>query len=333
MLNLINILLHSLGFKLLRDIHNHHRQKHIHNMQRLYIMNLSVCEILINTLIFFYSLFLLVPFSDTQSEVVSKIAEYINIVYLSGACTVYFITMCFIIIDKLLEIALHLRYQLTCSLHNTYYVLVVIWLFGGIITLVSVLVRSLTEFDILRLYFTYYYPSFHCGFIILSITTYSYIFYHFKATRERPSLKRKESGTSQSSKTVRQNRPILRPANSCSVFWNSRFYISALLMMTYIVFVTVPDFTFLIYGYYWHHDQDQIFVLGCYISYMFATTTDACVYIFLQKSVRNLLKKYVRRNRYAGNISQTRRKSALTAFLTTQPHSNTSRESSFVRDV
>ena len=201
LLNIINIIFHSASFLLLSYIN---KNKGDESCQQVYIVHLCVCEILINILIL--TLVILNITLPTDSPcMLGGVCDYISVIYFSAPFTVYFLLMCFITIDKLLEVVLHIRYPTYVNRSKAKVAAAVAWVTGGVMGVQACIYHAVVmgnkegyvegllshkmdheSHDMIRSYFTFFYPLCHIMFTILSITTYTLIFHRFKQSRYRP---------------------------------------------------------------------------------------------------------------------------------------------------
>ena len=81
--------------------------------------------------------------------------------------------------------------------------------------------------------------------------------------------------------------------SSVVIFRQSRFYVSACLILNFILFVAVPDLIFLVANIdnheYVHQPAEALMIL-----YNVSFLSDACIYIILHPPVRRLLLKKIR---------------------------------------
>ena len=123
------------------------------------------------------------------------------------------------------------------------------------------------------------------AFIKVSIVTYTVIFWKYKKSRDR-------MHQFQSPDITDRN----QQSSTLHMFRNSRFYVSVLIIFTYLLFNTIPYcvFTFLIENNYLtnkKHITTGSIIAGFMIHLGY--TSDAIIYIFLQNNVRKTLSKMV----------------------------------------
>lgn len=276
-MNVVNVLLHGVGIYLLSCLHKRGKS----NIQNLYILHLSISELLMNSLeIVRTALQILIKYGPC-SNTCKQIEEYLSIFMFTGISVVFFFNMFFITLDRLLNIVYTIRYRVSWSEKRAKYLLKTTWLIG-IFVLICVSIdyylnNSLWE----NKFYTFIYPILEFIFIVLALVTYISIFRKYNRS-ERVLSKRRQS--------LRENK---KPDNSFQVFRKSRFFVPVLLILTFIVFLVIPDMVLLFEGVIMKRMTDTL-LTSCWISYAVSNMTDACIYIFMQDPVRRLLWKKIR---------------------------------------
>ena len=80
--------------------------------------------------------------------------------------------------------------------------------------------------------------------------------------------------------------------SSFALLKETKFYIPMLLVVTFIVFMVVPDLVMLFYGILGGNMSETLTVF-CSISYSVSNIADGVIYIFLQPAVMSLLRKFI----------------------------------------
>ena len=186
----------------------------------------------------------------------------------------YYSVMWCITLDRLLLVFLDIKYQIYCTERRAKIVVVTIWILcivaSGVVC-------------ILQVYSIQYIDSLLELFAVLSITflmfvviTYSVIFYKFIQTRHSP------HGESESRSCTMGVMKLLR------LFRNSRFFLSALLIIAYVILFVVPSFLFHV-----HKSARRLRIMwfSTALSYM----VDAVIYILSKPCIRKLCLKILRR--------------------------------------
>ena len=267
-LSSINLCLHITGSYLLISLYKGGQK----SVQHILLINLSFSEIAFNMII--------LPFSVTgilsqlkHSKVLREAQFMIEIFQITGVYYLYYISMMYLTADRMVATILNIRYRNICTTSKVKKLLIVTWVtcmlissafpimceFVGVFEMVKInypkLVLILTALDVI--------------FLILAVTSYCVMFYKLTLSR------RMTSGNG--------NRQTL-----CSIFLNSKFYISILLISTFLVFTVIPGLMITAYrmsmGYL--HDAIDFYTM---VSLNVSFIADAAIYIFMQKSVRKLL--------------------------------------------
>lgn len=236
------------------------------NPQHIFIINLAVTQMLIGAVNLVRALF--VP---------KSIEHHLTIFRIFSLNTTLYLTMIFITLDKLIEIYLNIKYSLYWNEKKTKWLLLATWTINVTLALVITLTYHFTdEISLLNPIGVYYVVVFDILFALVAVITYGYIFEKYRQTRIQPS--RHTSTT----------RPPQQSA--FSIFVNSKFYLSAMLIVTFMLFSAVPHFTiFVVYV-----AQRRSSILGLNICMVFMELShiiDAFTYIFMKPSIKKLLKK------------------------------------------
>ena len=210
-------------------------------------------------------------------EVIADINVYILIFMFTGISFVYYCDMIYLTLDRLLDIVLNIRYRLFWNEMRARMLLLATWILGICLSVTISLLCYFINFNWEDAFFTYFYPTLEFSFIVLAFVTYSFIFHKYKQTRGAP-------------KVVGSRYNTRRRGSTVETFRNSRFYISVLIILTFLVFMVVPDLTYFFVGVIYGNTSDTLAVC-CWISYAVSNLLDAWIYIFLQPSVRRLMWK------------------------------------------
>jgi len=280
-LNIVNVIFHSMGVSFLRAIYDRTDFK----VQYVYLISLSSCELVINILLTTQCALELVGHSSwwiSHNETAYTIDKAISIIYLiwtTGFSLVFFFTMIYITLDRLVDIYLNIHYDVYWNEHRATILIKITWFIGVLVSISSIAFKDWQWEDT---FFEIFYPVLEIGFILLAFYTYTFIFRKFKAGRKpphQPLIKGSKISA------TRQN-------STFEAFRSSRFYISVFLIFTFILFMIIPDLVYLFLVVVPENvlrlSKEKI-LTGCLISYGIANLSDAFIYIFLQAEV----KKYV----------------------------------------
>ena len=279
-LNIINVFLHSTGIYLLCCLYKRCRYK----IQQLYLINLSIAECIMNLFEALILFGIFVPVSNDTAQILDIFIDYVLIVQFTGIAIVIYCVMIYITLDRLLDISLNIEYPVYWDESKAKYLLILTWVLSAIYTLTTCLMYKFVEFDWKAVAYKYIFPTLEFSFVVLTIITYSYIFHKFKKSRVIPTT---------SGSDMKQN------VNAFTAFRNSKFFISVLLILTFLLFMVIPDLVYLFVGTV-GGNKSPVLLTACWISYAISNLADACIYIFLQPDVKRHLWKKLHFDRQLG---------------------------------
>ena len=191
----------------------------------------------------------------------------------------YFVIMIYVTADRLLAVLLNMKYNVLWSVNKTKYTLIVTWV---VCITLGVIVSLLYELFNLHYesYITYVHGVFDIGFIILALVTYGVLFSKYKNSL---SMQTRNTECGQSD----------RRQSLFEVFRQSNFYISVLLITTFLLLVAVPDIIISV-NLIAYNSTTEFSRHACVMLFLLSHTSDACIYILLQKKVRELIIKKLR---------------------------------------
>ena len=281
LLNIVNITLHSLGSYLLINLY----QQGLKNSQQVYLINLSICELMLNILECLNIIPDFVSIPKSISYEIQEIQHYILIVIFAGMSFVFYMDMVYITLDRLLNVSYKLKYFAYWDELKAKRLLFVTWLIG-LLSCVSIsLLHYFTEYQWKDLYFKYIYPVLAFAFFLLALVTYSVLFKEYKRSYKMS----RQVRHCRTRKT--QHRKV---TTVMTVFCKSRFIVSVLIIFSFLIFILVPDLVYLFFGIVGNNKTDCL-IDYYWISYAVANMVDAFIYIFLTPSVNSLLCKKTRR--------------------------------------
>ena len=267
--------LHSIGLYFLIRLYKRYEG----DVQQLYIINLCIVELIATVLFMVGTLLNVVPLLEAE-----KYHEYISMVTQTVIRFVFYMSMVAITVDKLVVVLLSIKYHVYWSVNKAKYLVATIWMVG-LIMCVTVITVYLVEESSYELQMDKFVLTFDFAFISIAISSYSYIFYKYKQTRASPIFN--------SASTPQQS--------IWKVFKNSRFFISVLLITSFLLLIVLPDLV----DYFINNntegeeeDEEDSAGLILFILYHISFICDSCIYIFIQPKVRRLLWKKLYRFRY-----------------------------------
>lgn len=129
-------------------------------------------------------------------------------------------------------------------------------------------------------------PFIDVPFLLLAIVVYYKIFRKFSRSHRRIT-----------SSTPRKH----KQDSSFQIFIHSRFLITALLILSFVLFTFIPDMIFTYYAFTHHHISYQLEAV-CYILFAISDLSDAIIYIFIKNEVRKLLLQKLSRLPWCGHL-------------------------------
>ena len=251
---LINISLHTIGIYLLRC----HQKNTGGDVQDVYIMNMNVVEIALNL----FSLLLMLLHSVQLVNFAEKIVEYIYIIDHTVLNFTFYMNTVYLALNKLLNILLNLKYSVYWNIQKAKYLVFGTWIVGVVISVCIILSFELSEFDY-EIFDMYFFIILDCLVLFVSISSYGYIFHKYKETRRLPF-----QGKHQPNQSI------------FYIFRKSKFYVCVLLILTFSVFVIIPDLIFECLNIYHANDNVQSLLFVIAFLYAISYSVDAIIYIY-----------------------------------------------------
>ena len=281
--HMINTLLHGIGTYILVKIV---RQRDA-RPQHVFLLGLSTSELTMNVLEATRMITKILP------NAVTTFGKYIKMINFSGTWLVVYLMMVYITIDRLLLISMKVRYNKVLSRQRAISVFSVTWVAGGIFAFSTVMSHVFLDFDWKDAYFKYFFSVADTLFIILAVITYQYILWKLKRSDKRLAVVDREVASKDQDHLQLDKRGRTPRANT-SRLW--KFYGTTIfLVLTFIVFLIIPDLTYLFYGILAQKKSDALFY-ACSLSYAFANFTDVIIYLYMQPRVRKEVRKIYRKN-------------------------------------
>lgn len=273
-LRLIDIILHIFGIYLLIICNRKSNCRLNKNrVSTFYIVNLSITEICFSTLwLFMVPVTKIFTLPKHISAIIEQIQPYIMISIYTLVAFVFYATMFEITLDRLLAIKLSIKYRIYCTVRTAQYVLIATWVTGGLLFIAVVTSYRITGFNFDIWFHSYFYTPLNITFVILTIFTYGFLFQKYKRSSE---LKRK---------WIQGNN-----RNAFIVFHKSRFYLSVLIVLTFVLLIIIPDLTYLFLSL--RDKQSKTLLAACVISYSLSNIVDGLLYIFCQPDIRREMKR------------------------------------------
>ena len=289
--NLIVGSLHLMGFWLLYVTKNTRMSKN----QKIFLMNLSLSEFFLCVLAAMDRI--LIFFEE------STIRHYLMIINYTVAPLNLFMVMMFLTVDRFFEIYLSIRYPLYWSKKHSTYAMIITW-FLSVVSGAVFLYLPQTEEHLWRLFYLYIYPTCDFIFVITSAVTYGYILRKININKRREKVQSYCLNNSSHQSFVARNniRKKCRQKQR-----RSRLFVPSLIMITFILFIVLPDQVHF-YTLMFNVVLPDVAYLLTFISYSISHASDVIIYVFLSPSLKRTL--MVRCNRYSGRRFRNRVSSA-----------------------
>ena len=194
----------------------------------------------------------------------------------------YFI-MIFLTADRLANAILSFHYHKYWNRSKTKQLLLITWVSCLLVMICVQLAYAYHEFKWDHFFYTYVYPIIECTFILTAFVTYASIIYIFYRSRQNLWGKEKRS------RNERIGRTRQKKVNSSN--FRKQYLIPTLLISTFIVFMTVPDFTYLFVAVIYKSPSELLDVL-CSCSYAVSNLADGVIYVFFVPDIRRFLREW-----------------------------------------
>ena len=283
-LHIVNFILHGFGSYVLTRISRRRDSKpHL-----ILLLSLSVTEAVMNLLEAIND----VPaFTNNLPKGTERVFSVTYIIALTGTWIFLYYIMHCVVIDRLLVVVLSFKYKVFVTRKK----IVMVVLIGALVALISTTITLVAtihfDFDWKSFYFKVVYNILHGTFITLSVGSYGYIFYKFQKSRKQFS-RSTEVGVSldnQSDSTIRSPEGTSHAVSTLQIFRASNFYISIVLVSTYIIFLIVPDLVYLLYGVKGDNISETL-ENACWLAWTVGNLIDFFTYLLMPPRVRKELK-------------------------------------------
>ena len=277
-----NVALHSTGCYLLHSTIKKGRGY----IQQLFIMNLSVSELLKNLLKLFRYTIQLTGLFYTLPQALNVAVFYVRLNHIWGVYMLSYLSMLYITADRLLATTLNLKYKLYITELKAKVLVVFSWVVVLLFSFSLSILHHTTGFVIDNIHAASFYAVSHIFYTVLAIFTYLSIFGKF--TRSRRLLSEKDG---------HEKTEICRnKQGTFDAFRHSRFFICVLIITSYLILTVIPGLVYIKLK-----TRSSLMKYSVHICYILSDTVDACIYIFLQRTLRSLLMEKIK---FVCNIKQ-----------------------------
>lgn len=264
----INILVHSLGMRLLFCLYREDDK-----VNTLLLIYLSATEIFGNVCCLFIDVLQVIEqsLSSDKFHAVKIAQEYICTIKSSTFLFVYYMVMVYIMVEKFLDIRLDLKYPLYCKLDKVNNLMSVTWFVGWMACIALILVNQVGGIDYYMWMLKFIYPTFDVGVLLTIVVCYSYVFTKFKE------------------KLISDRARQKHKTNIFKMVIRSHFCMSLLRALTFICLVMIPDVVYMVSVV-----QNNVVKAPSppiLILYHISCVSDAVIYVFMHPEVRKFVTK------------------------------------------
>ena len=218
---ILNILMHGVGIWLLVCTFIRGQK----STQTMYIINLAISEIIKNIFLLIVDLLLVGIYSTDNRNLVIGF-WYVNAFFATGVIYNYTLSMFYITADRLFHIILHVKYPVYWSVGKTKRLLICSWVFCLTISTSFTLVlhfvyKSVVNEDevYLRIFLIYIPIVLYIIYVLFACLTYTKMFLQFARSRTNRNARR---------------------LSLFNIFINSRFFVSVLLISSFLLLMVTP---------------------------------------------------------------------------------------------
>ena len=278
-----SMVVHAVGLYILHSLRG---SLDINQTQRIFLFNLSLSEFMMMSCEPFKTIL------EWTNHMVPH--HYVAIIQLGGFSLMYYLSMIYLTIDRFFQMYLNITYPLYWSERKTRCLMAAMWVISFVLTVILWVFYQVEKIEYNDILYKYLFPICEGVFLIIAIVTYCYIIH--TALRSRQS--RKKVNVISHIVPVRSSIPQISQRTTKDVekhrgrtfFKNSTFYVPTLLIITFIIFMILPDlvYMFSLYGAFSVNRNGKAII---FLTYFFSFTVDAFIYIFLSPAVRRAFMK------------------------------------------
>lgn len=277
-----NSILHGVGLFLLYTLYKREKRTK-ESSQSLYLINLAASEFLWNFLFTIRDIVKLFYYFGYNKTELHKVFWCMSIGNATGVTYINILAMIYLTGDRLLHIALNLKYYRYWNVEKTKILIAVTWVVNILLS-VGFAILMYYKFDYMRneaqiskIMSVYVMTALYSFYLLFALFSYMSMFIRYvKSQRQVRRLAHSNS---------EENNSIL------SVFVKSKFFLSVILIASYLVLTVLPCLVRSLW--YISFPGTMTYAMTAY--YLFSTrlshTADAFIYTFMQKRVRELLWK------------------------------------------
>ena len=251
--------------------------------QRYYFITLSISEIILSID------HLIMEILSYQQHKLPKWSIILQVYHYYGAWITNLMTLVFITLDRFAEVYYNLQYQLYLTKTRTLCIVAFIWLFGILFSILILLLYYEYNFEYLEFSYTYIYPVTDTIVVLNGICVYSYIYKKCLRNRKLSEV----PVATRNALAVSLHNIKTKPKYALR---KRTFFVPSLIVFTFTLFVYIPDATYFI-KFIVYHDRLDWLAKASTIFYSVGFISDAAIYIFLRRELRQLFRRTAGGNR------------------------------------
>ena len=241
--------------------------------QRLIILNLAAAYVLIS------ALQVKIHAQQLSGYPGNHIHNAVTLFFRIFMATIYILLMMYIVVDRVLDIFLHLKYPIYFAHHRVIIILAALWIFSlSLAVLLVILGEFVFTMKHILLVCFYLFFSTDILFLFVAVAAYVYLYRAVKRT-----IRRTYSRSSRASKDGKDG------------FTSPKFLVPCLLVATYALF-NVTGSLLGITQYFVPSVSDKVGPVR-HVFFICGTMSDAAIYVFLQRYIRRAISRAIGRKR------------------------------------
>ena len=278
LLYLLPTFLHCIGLFLLYKV----KQSSDDKIRYWYLVSLSSVEA---SLSLFYAVLVFIPVS---------VRNYFYIFLTMFLILMYMLMMLLILLDRVLEIYLHLRYPLYCTVPRTKAVIFGCIVFSVLCAIPATIVLEKDQPIVFEFFSVYIWPSAALVFLVCSIVGYGYVYVHMRAFRRAREWDRRAVQQNIRQQDAENGRQSAQQMDTFYKRLRKNFFLPSLLIISFIicwVFPVVFYFSMKIQNAKFDDEKVAPFMVLAVILIVSGICFDACAYIFCFQPIRSYLRR------------------------------------------
>lgn len=275
-----NCLLHVIGLYLLFHVYRGEPK----DTQKLCLINLAFSELMWNSVLVVRDMIKIFHLLGYSQNALNTAFWCLSMFLATGVTYINISAMFYLTADRLMQILLHLRYAEYWNVGKTRIVFIITWSFNILLS-ITALTYTFYNFEYVRheiklskILSVYVMTSLFFIYILFAMFTYFTLFCVYVKSEQKYFRKHSSSGVDKS---------------VVKIFIESRFFLSVILIGSYLLLTVFPSLIRAI----WYLVSYSTFTYHMTAYYLLSTrlshTVDAVLYIFAQRSVRDVIfRKY-----------------------------------------